>query len=69
MGGPCPATPPSTDRTGEVLIALGKISRQPLTKPHVLISHGSVHDPNSGGVVSIKRKPDGFSAILSPLIL
>src|ERR1035437_870710 len=30
MGGPCPATPPSTDRTGEVLIALGKISRQPL---------------------------------------
>src|SRR5664280_553420 len=31
MGGPCPATPPSTDRTGEVLIALGKISRQPLS--------------------------------------
>src|ERR1035437_761009 len=30
MGGPCPATPPSTDRTGEVLIALGTISRQPL---------------------------------------
>jgi hypothetical protein len=33
MGGPCPATPPSTDRTGEVLIALGKISRQPLRRP------------------------------------
>ena len=32
MGGPCPATPPSTDRTGEVLIALGKISRQPLSE-------------------------------------
>jgi hypothetical protein len=32
MGGPCPATPPSTDRTGEVLIALGKISRQPLSR-------------------------------------
>jgi glycosyltransferase involved in cell wall biosynthesis len=36
MGGPCPATPPSTDRTGEVLIALGKISRQPLSLPDVL---------------------------------
>ena len=35
MGGPCPATPPSTDRTGEVLIALGKISRQPLRSADV----------------------------------
>src|ERR1035437_7842595 len=39
MGGPCPATPPSTDRTGEVLIALGKISRQPLRALGVISTH------------------------------